>query len=74
MRYRHEFASAWDNDKYRTMETDSGTMANYSDPLKLDRFWLEFSACDSLPGNGAESDESIEVFGRAEGVHHQARR
>ena len=26
----------------------------------------------SLAGKGAESDEGIEVFGRTEGVHHQA--
>jgi hypothetical protein len=42
-----------------------------SEPLKLDRFWLEFSAVISWLG-GAESDEGLEVFGRPEGVHFEA--
>ncbi len=36
-----------------------------SEPAKLDRFWLEFSAAIPRLG-GAESDEGIEVFGRPE--------
>jgi hypothetical protein len=41
-------------------------------PQKLDRFWLESSA--SIPRlGGAESDEGLEVFGRPEGVHFEAR-
>jgi hypothetical protein len=44
-----------------------------SETAKLDRFWLEFSALIPWLG-GAESDEGIEVFGRAEGVHTQAGR
>jgi hypothetical protein len=43
-----------------------------SEPAKLDRFWLEFSAVIPWLG-GAESNEGIEVFGGAEGVHSQAR-
>jgi hypothetical protein len=44
-----------------------------SEAAKLDRFWLESSA--SIPWlGGAESDEGIEIFGRPEGVHSQARR
>ena len=43
-----------------------------SEPLKLDRFWLEFSAVIPWLG-GADNDEGIEVFGRPEGVHSQAR-
>jgi putative transposase len=43
-----------------------------SEPAKLDRFWLESSA--SIPRlGGAESDEGLEVFGRPEGVHFEAR-
>jgi hypothetical protein len=38
----------------------------------LDRFWLEFSAVIPWLG-GAESDEGLEVFGRAEGVYSEAR-
>src|SRR3954453_10356504 len=34
-----------------------------SEPTKLDRFWLEFSAPIPWLG-GAESDEGLEVFGR----------
>ena len=44
-----------------------------SEPRKLDRFWLEFSALIPWLG-GAESDEGIEVFGRPEGVHSEAGR
>jgi hypothetical protein len=44
-----------------------------SETTKLDRFWLEFSAVILWLG-GAESNEGIEVFGGAEGVHSQARR
>ena len=36
-----------------------------SETAKLDRFWLEFSAVIPWLG-GAESDEGIEVFGRAQ--------
>jgi hypothetical protein len=36
-----------------------------SEPLKLDRFWLEFSAPIPRLG-GAENDEGLEVFGRPE--------
>jgi hypothetical protein len=43
-----------------------------SETTKLDRFWLEFSAVIPWLG-GAESNEGIEVFGGAEGVHSQAR-
>ena len=42
-----------------------------SEPRKLDRFWLEFSAVIPRLG-GAESDEGIEIFGRPEGVHSEA--
>ena len=42
-----------------------------SEPRKLDRFWLEFSAVIPRLG-GAESDESIEIFGCPEGVHSEA--
>ncbi|MGB6538618.1 MAG: hypothetical protein WBF58_21965 [Xanthobacteraceae bacterium] len=41
-----------------------------SEPHKLDRFWLEFSAVIPRLG-GAESDEGFEVFGRPEGVYTQ---
>jgi len=44
-----------------------------SETAKLDRFWLEFSAV-ILSAGGAENDESLEVFGRPEGVHSQAGR
>ena len=43
-----------------------------SEPTKLDRFWLEFSAPIPWLG-GAESDEGLEVFGRPEGVYSEAR-
>jgi len=43
-----------------------------SDPQKLDRSELEFSAVFFRLGEGAESHEGIEVFGRAEGVHTEA--
>ena len=39
-----------------------------SEPRKLDRFWLEFSAIIPWLG-GAENDEGLEIFGRPEGVH-----
>ena len=42
-----------------------------SETTKLDRFRLEFSAVIPWLG-GAESDEGIEIFGGAEGVHSQA--
>ena len=42
-----------------------------SEPAKLDRFWLEFSAVSPRLG-GAESDEGFEVFGCPEGIHTQA--
>ena len=45
---------------------------NCSEPTKLDRFWLEFSAPIPWLG-GAESDEGLEIFGRPEGVYSQAR-
>jgi hypothetical protein len=45
---------------------------NCSEPTKLDRFWLEFSAPIPWLG-GAESDEGLEVFGRPEGVYSEAR-
>src|ERR1700720_2621126 len=38
-----------------------------SEPRKLDRFWLEFSAVIPWLG-GAESDDGLEVFGRPVGV------
>jgi len=44
-----------------------------SETTKLDRFRLEFSAVIPWLG-GAESDEGIEIFGGAEGVHSQAGR
>lgn len=39
----------------------------------LDRFWLEFSAVIPWLGGG-DGDEILEVFGRPEGVHSQAKR
>src|SRR5262245_61244032 len=44
-----------------------------SEAAKLDRFWLESSALIPWLG-GAQRDEGIEVFGRPEGIHSQARR
>ena len=44
------------------------------DPQKRPRFWLELSARFSLAGRAAETHKSIEVQGRAEGVHHQSER
>jgi hypothetical protein len=44
---------------------------NCSETAKLDRFWVEFSVVIPRLG-GAESDEGLEIFGRAEGVHSQA--
>ena len=43
-----------------------------SDPSKLDRLRLEFSATIPWLGEERNCNEGIEVFGRAEGVHHQA--
>ncbi len=54
-------------DPIRRRNMESGC----SEPRKLDRFWLEFSAVIPWLG-GAESDESIEIFGCPEGVHSEA--
>jgi len=51
----------------------SSALLECSETAKLDRFWLEFSAV-ILSAGGAENDESLEVFGRPEGVHSQAGR
>ena len=42
-----------------------------SEPTKLDRFWLEFSAVIPWLG-GAKNDEGLEVFEHPEGVHPEA--
>ena len=42
-----------------------------SAPRKLDRFSLEFPVVWNLAGR-RQKDASIEVHGRAEGVHYQA--
>jgi hypothetical protein len=46
---------------------------NISEAGKLDHFWLEFCAAESPRLGGAEDDEGLEVFGRPEGVHFEAR-
>ena len=43
-----------------------------SDPRKLDRVKLEFSATFPWLGEERNRNEGIEVFGRPEGVHHPA--
>ena len=43
-----------------------------SDPRFLCHLRLEFSVIDSLAGRRSGIDEGIEVYGRPEGVHHQA--
>ena len=45
---------------------------NCSDPRFLCHLRLEFSVIDSLAGRRSGIDEGIEVYGRPEGVHHQA--
>ncbi len=44
------------------------------DRRKRPQSWLEFSVSNLLAGRAAKKHESIEAYGRAEGVHHQARR
>jgi hypothetical protein len=61
-------------DKIRSAEAALASMRkalDCSEAAKLDRFWLEFSAVIPRLG-GAESDESLEIFGRPEGVYSQA--
>jgi hypothetical protein len=62
-----------DECKAKALKNGKSAEPPCSETAKLDRFWLEFSVMIPRLG-GAESDEGIEVFGRAEGVHTQAGR
>ena len=79
-RYRYLFPTApnWDLTKKSLAQSSMrfkysiAAVTKSSEPTKLDRFWLEFSAPIPWLG-GAESDEGLEVFGRPEGVYFEAR-
>ncbi len=44
---------------------------NVTCPAKIPQFRLIVSSVTILAGNGTRNDESIEVYGRAEGVHSE---